>query len=155
MNRMAGLWRNARCRFGLVFIGMAAVVLASSAYNGDIKGTLPIMLIFFGIGAGIIVIEWLRLRKARRLKENGRAVWGKVVSVETDASLRINGRHPKYLVVACTQGDGTVSTYNSQRMFLSAAECYVGAQVRVYLSLENRKDFYVDTDSLFESAERF
>ena len=155
MNRISGFLRNARCRFGLVMVGMAAVILASSAYNGDITGTLPIMLIFLCIGAGIIVAEWLRLRKARRLMENGRAVWGKVVSVETDASLRINGRHPKYLVVACPQADGTVSTYNSQRMFLATAECYVGAQVRVYFSLENRKDFYVDTDSLFESAERF
>ena len=154
MNRMAGLWRNARCRFGLVFIGMAAVVLVSSKVKGEV-GTFPIILIFLGVGVAIIAAEWLRLRKARRLKENGRALWGKVVSVETDASLKINGRHPKYLVVACTQGDGTVSTYNSQRMFLSATECYVGAQVRVYLSLENRRDFYVDTDSLFESAERF
>ncbi len=155
MGRTAVFLRNARCRFGLVLIGMAAVISASSAFNGDIMGTIPVIVIVLAVGVGLIAAEWLRLRKARRLMESGRAVWGKVVSVETDTSLNINGRHPKYLVVAYTRGDGTVSTYNSQRIFLPDAAGYMGARVRVYLSRDNDRSSYVETDSLLVGMERF
>ena len=155
MKRISVFWRNARCRLGLAVVGMAAVIFGSSALNGDILGTLPHTLIVLAIGVGLIAAESLRLRKARLLMESGRGVWGKVVAVETDASLKINGRHPQYLVVACTLSDGTVSTYNSQRMFLPGGVSYVGAQVRVYLSRDNDRKFYVDTDSLFEQSENF
>ena len=156
MKQISVFWRNAWFRFGLTLMGVGGLAGVSVLKNDDD----PVVAVFLGVlffasGAFLAGRQWFRYRKAKLLMETGRCAWGKVVRVEVDTLLRFNSRYPRRLIVEYISHDGKIHTAQSASLFLSGAENYVGAQVRVYFGLENRKDFYVDTDSLFESAERF
>jgi hypothetical protein len=75
---------------GLLFIilGVATLVLPMAGAG------LLVFLIFGGIGGGCFGWGFYRARSTHQLWVNGVAVEGRVLSVEENHSVRINGRHP-------------------------------------------------------------
>ena len=155
---MSGKFRflsNPRLSFCLTFLLVAAVLVANAVSKGNLDIGIIVAVVCAVVGIVIGAREWLAAKKARELMESGKYVWGKVVGVETDTAIRVNGRYPSILVVEHTRPDGTKRLYKSRSLFLPRDMYFTGSQVRVYISRENDMIYHVDTDSLLGESASF
>lgn len=125
-----------------------------------LKGTDVIMigLIFGGIGSiflilGIVFLCIIAAKRAtrRRLLEQGRYIWGEVIACEMNVNVTINGTHPYYLVVRCRDPYGSLHTFRSESLRFYPEPALIGRQVKVYVSDDSFRHYYVDTEGIFPS----
>ena len=147
--------RNPRLSFCLTFLLVAAVIMVNAVSEGNMDIGIIVAVVFAVVGIVIGAREWLAVQKARELVESGKYVWGKVVDVEMDTAIRVNGRYPSVLVVEHTRPDGTKCLYKSRSLFLPRDMYFPGSQVRVYISRVNEAVYHVDTDSLLRESASF
>ena len=142
---------------GMIFAGLGVVFLISGTVcllnpgdpDAGVVGLVHTLLgaVFFVLGAVFAILEAGRRRKARILMESGYGFWSRIVRLEPNPLIRINGRHPFYAVVSRE----TSETYRSDSfMSLRGREDLIGRNVRVYLGEKPGKDYYVDIASVLE-----
>ena len=138
---------------GLIFLGIT-IPMSVAVY-----GAVDFHFFVFYLAGGIMLILGLiflviPLRKRRRLQamvNEGRYFWAEVVSVEKDFSVNVNGRHPIYLRVKTTDPQGLEHLFKSRNIMPPYVPDLIGKQVKVYAEQGNLKNYYVDSDPLFEN----
>lgn len=116
--------------------------------TGDAWLMAPVFL-FCGIlslGLGILLVcLWIRkLRRRNRALEKGTYVWGKVESIQSDWTQRINGWPTMFLVAGAEYGDRHMQ-FEGPRKHCRAVFPEIGSSVRVYIDADT--DAYAVTDS--------
>lgn len=109
-------------------------------------------LIFAGTGfvmfcIGIVVLISCGKRKKRQkyLRETGKRIYAKVVSIEMDYQISNNYRHPYVLNCEYSEGNGMVYRYRSGPVWDDRIdERVIGMEVPVYVDRKNPDNYYVD-----------
>lgn len=108
-------------------------------------------MIFTTIGAfflilGLIFLGIIAARRAnqRRLVEQGRYIWGEVTDCSVNYNVRINHAHPYYLTVRCRDTAGRTHIFRSDSLRLYPDPSLIGKQVKVYISDDSFRKYYVD-----------
>ena len=110
---------------------------------------LLIGCVFLIIGMSFCIAVGIRRRKAKRLVDNGRYIWGEIVGVEPNTMIRINNRYPYYALVRFTNPYGKVITFRStSSMALRNRDDIAGRHVKVYIADETYKEYHVDIEPL-------
>lgn len=105
--------------------------------------------VFSGIGIGFLAVLARRRRRAKKLLEGGRYLWGEITALEPDIRIRINNRHPYRVLVRSTDASGrTANRFSASTMALRGREDLVGRYVKVYIGENPDKDYHVDIGSL-------
>ena len=137
---------------GTVFmISGTAVWSLSSDQDAKIVGPVHLLLggVFLLLGVIFLMIVGFRRRKAKKLMESGRYIWGEIVAVEADTKIRINHRHPYYVLVRCVSTYGNRSSFHSySAMALRGREDLISRKVKVYVQDDTYRIYYVDIHSL-------
>jgi len=108
--------------------------------------------VLFGLIGGIpIAIIMKKQNHNKKLKENGRAIWGVVEEVCINRNVTVNGTHPKYFVVKY-EDDGIVtatSHFKSGSFVLPGdGNEMVGKNIKIFVNPQNNADYVVDLDSI-------
>lgn len=108
-------------------------------------------IIFSGIGAvflilGLVFLGIIAARRAnqRRLVEQGRFIWGEVIECSLNYNVRIRRGHPYYLTVRCRDAAGRTHIFHSDSLRLYPDPSLIGKQVKVYISDDSFRHYYVD-----------
>lgn len=112
-------------------------------------------MIFTGIGGlflllGVIFlsVELSRLRRNNRLLSAGRYVWGQIVQVVPNYNVRIRGRHPQIAMVRYRDSRGVDHIFKSESLKIYPDPAIVGKQVKVFISDDTCRRYYVDMDGV-------
>lgn len=142
---------------GIVFaaIALAEIVAALLIHlfgSADSASKFTLVTLFAGQavifgGLGICFLLWVRRREQRRerLMAAGYFEMATVVDLERSYAVRINSRHPWY-VICRIERNGVLHEYRSD-MLLCRPDVQTGDQVRVYLDRQNDNVYYVDVES--------
>lgn len=105
-------------------------------------------LIFVALGIIFLVISIRRIKTIERLKNDGVYVNARISAVERNLSVKINNRHPYY--VLCEYEDiysGSIHEFRSDNILNNPGDV-VGTNITVYVDNNNWDLYYVDTESL-------
>lgn len=116
--------------------------------EGDV-GLMWVIFLFMGllllaVGLSLILIWLRRIRRRNRALEKGTYVWGKVESIQSDWTQRING-WPTMFLVAVAEYDGRHMRFEGPRKHCRTVFPEIGSSVRVYIDPDT--DAYAVTDS--------
>lgn len=103
-------------------------------------------VLFLVLGIVFLILELRKKRRAEKLLEAGRYVWGEVVDCVPNFSVRINGRHPYMVMVQYVDAGGTRHLFrsNSSMKYRNAALC--GRKVKVYVEDDSFHHYYIDLE---------
>lgn len=108
---------------------------------------------FFGIGAlflilGIIFLCVIRhqKRRAERLIQGGRYIWGEVVDTQIVFSERVGHTHPVRLVAKYVDPYGTTHMFTSKNLYRLTCQHMIGQKVKIYIEGNNFDRYYVAID---------
>ena len=102
--------------------------------------------VFLVLGAVMLVTDAKKKRTARALMENGRYVWGEIISVERNTWIRVNGNYPWYAKVRYADPAGKVHTTRSREYTARKIPDLAGRRVKVYVDGDQRN--HVDMESI-------
>ncbi len=109
--------------------------------------------IFGGIGGGMLLGSIRRARLTAELRASGNRIQGKLVAVEYDTSLTVNGRSPWVLAVQwLNPATGEVYVFHSDRMWFDPSPYLNGEVVDVLIDPSNPRRHWVDTAFLPKQA---
>ena len=134
-------------------------------YNKDnpsqigMKSLDMILWIFPGIGlilliiGGTAVISKNNKRKLKKeLKENGKLIYANYVDTILDTSYTVNGRSPYKIICEWTDStDNEKYTFKSLNLWNNPESIIEEKNIKalpVYINMNNKKQYYVDVDSL-------
>lgn len=103
--------------------------------------------VFLTLGAAMLLTDAKKNRIARELMDNGRYVWGEIVSIERNALLRVNGSYPWFVRVRWFDGSGNVYMFESRGHTARKLPNLVGRRVKVYVDGDYRRS-HVDLESI-------
>lgn len=106
--------------------------------------SIPFLLISIGILIGLLV----RRKKLRAIVANGKYVWGEVVQVLPNYSVRINGRCLYDIQLRYAAPDGTIHIFRSRGHRVYPDPSIIGKQVKIYYADPSFRLYYADTGSL-------
>ena len=102
-------------------------------------------LVMFSIGVGVLIFCRRKKKKQKFLRENGRKIYARVVSMEMDYQISSNYQHPYVLNCEYEDGDGISHRYRSGPVWNDRIdERVIGMEVPVYVDRENPDNYYVD-----------
>ena len=135
---------------GVIFLGVAAV--SWFAVPEDRETAMVLTMVFGFIGTiftflGVVLLVTMRNpeKKRRRLMETGERVMARVVDIEKNRSLQVNGRYPWRLI--CQYEEGGV-VYQCRSGNLWSYPNLTGEMVPVYRERGNYKNYYVDVEAV-------
>ena len=163
MERRPDMGWNALGIVGVVYAILGSVFLAVGAVFFFLRSTDPDLMLLGGIfvliggifallGGIFLAVELGKRKRAQRLIASGRYIWGQVVDCQLNYNLRINGRSPVIFVVKYVDGKGTVHIFRSNGMKTYRDPGYIGKQVKVYISDDSFRHYYVDAQSLLPNT---
>lgn len=158
MDRKAKLGFSALGVVCLVFGILGAIysvlgyVIHAYPQDGD---DFTVAIIFGCLGicflvAAIVMLAALLHRQAaaNRLLREGQYVWGEVVDVTANYSVRVNSRHPYVLLVRYQDAKGHIHIFRSANIYRYPDKSVLGQQVKVFHNGENFKCYYVDIEGV-------
>lgn len=109
--------------------------------------------VFGAGGAGMLAVPWYRRRRAKRLRAEGRRIEAAFHGVERNLSLRVNGRHP-FFVVGQWQDPSTADVYvfRSDNIWYDPTDFINSASVPVYIDPADPRTYFMDLSFLPRSA---
>ncbi|HSC80332.1 MAG TPA: DUF3592 domain-containing protein [Chitinolyticbacter sp.] len=105
--------------------------------------------VFFGVGAGIMLVQWLIGRKHADLQRNGRRIEATFQGVELNGGVEVNGRNP-FQIVAHWLNPGTreLHVFNSPNIWFDPSDYIDREQIAVWIDPNNPKRYLVDLSFL-------
>lgn len=137
------------------FLGVLFVVL-----GGVLAWKLPtdvkmVGYIFTMVGAPFLILGTVFLcvqsgkkRTAERLITSGRYVWGDIVGLSRNYSMRVNGRHPIFLSVQFQDAYGRIHMFKSWDLLLPPDKSWIGKKVKIYYESNDFQKYYVAAEDL-------
>lgn len=139
--------------FGAVGLVMAAGAVVFLSLGGRMWiGAVPFgvnAIVFLGIAAGFGISEGVKRRRREELISRGEAITAQVVSLEPNAAVSVNGRHPVRLVCKYVE-NGT--TYICRSEDISGMPELISDTVTVYRDPYDIKRYYVDAQSVLKAT---
>ena len=105
--------------------------------------------VFFLVGLGLLMADIRRRALLRRAYESGHYVMAKIVGVNEQRNVNMNGRNP--FVVEChytDPGTGVVHVYYSRYLFVNVDDLLLSGEVPVYFDRMNENVGFVDIDAV-------
>lgn len=155
MNRKASLDWNAGMIAGFVFLVIGTIYLvigiALCTQNPADPDATMVGKVFLPLGALLLVISGILLlwqckkhRKKNRLMEEGRYIWGQIVQLDVNRSVRVNRRHPTIAIVEYRDSSGVLHFFKSQNIYRYVDTSLIGKQVKVYTLAPKYSPYHVD-----------
>ena len=158
MERRTKMGWNTLWLLGIIYTALGAVflVLGGAFFFLGTDEELRLLGGIFSLIGGIfgllgVIFMWIELGKRKRydrLLASGKYIWGQVVDCQLNYNVRINGRSPVIFVVKYVDGKGTAHIFRSNGMKTYRDPGYIGKQVKVYVSDDSFRHYYVDAQSL-------
>lgn len=142
---------------GAVFTGLGSVYLI---LGGVLAWKLPenvkmVGYIFTTLGALFLLLGVIFLcvqsgkkRLVKRLVASGRFVWGDIVGLSVNHSVRVNGRYPIFLSVRFQDPYGGIHMFKSWDLLVPPDESWIGKKVKIYYAGDQFQKYYVATEDL-------
>ena len=156
--KKARLGLNPLFLIGVIYtiLGAGFVVLGGALWLGLKERDAALAgIIFVGIGSvflilGVIflLVELGKLRRANRLLASGRYIWGEIIDCVPNYNVRINGRNPYVALVRYRDGSGVAHIFKSGSRKLYPDPAILGRQVKVYVSDDRFRHYYVDLEGV-------
>lgn len=108
---------------------------------------------FFSIGALMFLVGILKRRKKAALMRNGSTICAQIKSVERNARLSVNGRHP-YVITCEWMNPETYSVhrFESENIWFDPTDYLTQGTINVFVKPGNLKVYYVDISFLPQMA---
>ena len=105
--------------------------------------------VFALIGAVLVLVPWLRARRAAQLRTSGRRIEAAFQGVEQNTSLKVNGRYP-FCVISQWQNPATsqVHVFRSDNLWFDPSEYITRTQIPVYIDPADPNRYHVDLSFL-------
>ena len=158
MEKKARIGRSALLIIGIIYAALGGTfvilgtALAALLESGD---GLMIGLIFGGIGGvflilGIVflIVEVCKKKRSDALLASGHYVLGEVVDIAANINVKINRRHPYYIIVQYIDLHGVRHIFKSPSLRIFRDPELLGKKVKVYVENDNFKYYYVDVDEI-------
>ena len=142
---------------GLIFSLMGSVfcsisIITIMALPADAKLIGYIFLLIGGLllllGIVFLAVVAAKRNRSQKLVEEGRFVWGTISDCVYDFNVNINGTHPYKAIVRYCDGRGMTHIFKSENINRYPDHSLIGKTVRVYVSSDNMKHYYVDMQSV-------
>jgi len=138
---------------GAIFLVIALLVGILGATLGENMFFFIVLLPFFIVGGVFFVIGQVflaRIRKKNRMRDElltmGHCVMAKVVGVEQNRTVSINGRHPYRVRCRYEAPDGTVHAFCSWDIKYDPTGLFLRDTVDVYVDRYDMDRYYVDLE---------
>ena len=137
--------------FGIIGIIYLIIGLCLCFYSADGEAATvglvftPLGATFAVAGIAVLCIAASKKRQADQLIADGRYVWGEIIEFTRNHSIRINNRNPYIAVVRYEDGSG-IHIFRSRNLYRYPDPSNIGRKVKVYISDEKMKPYYVDID---------
>lgn len=159
MEKRAKLGWNALRILGIVYVILGGVFLTigiGMLFLGtdelDLKivgGVFTLLGGIIGLLGGIfLAVEYGKQKQADRLIASGKYIWGQVVDCQMNYNVRVKGRSPVIFVVKYVDGRGVSHIFRSHGVNTYRDPDYIGKQVKVYVSDDSFRHYYVDVEEL-------
>lgn len=104
---------------------------------------------------GVIpIVNFIRVRaKKKKVRETGRTLYATVDEISCSRNYLVNGRHP-YVVICSYRDDYKDITYHFRSEYIwvnPEPAVTVGSTIKVYVDVNNYKNYYVDAESMIQS----
>ena len=109
---------------------------------------LRLLIFFLILGVVFLAILAAKRNRSQKLIDEGRFVWGSIADCVYDFNVNINGTHPYKAIVRYCDGRGMTHIFKSDNINRYPDHSLIGRTVRVYVSSENMKHYYVDMQSI-------
>ncbi len=162
MEKRAKMGWSALWILGIVYAILGAVFLAVGAslfllgIDSDTRLLGGIFVLIGGIfgllGGAFLAVEYGKRKRADRLIASGRYIWGQVVDCQINYNVRINGRSPVIFVVKYVDGRGISHVFRSHGVKTYRDLDYIGKNVKVYISDDSFRHYYVDAEALLPNT---
>ena len=122
------------------------------------KELIPLFIlgIVFSIIPTIILITQAKKQALERhLKNTGRKVRCKIISVDTDTSVRVNGKYVNSYLFCSPVDEQDGKTKYKSNSFVTPPKSIYNYFVDVYIDRDDKTKYYVDLSFLFESKEGY
>lgn len=136
---------------GIVYVGISIPMFVFDGFSS----VIAVPLIFTIVGAVFIIVagilafaEIKKRRQINRMLQENRYLWGEVVEIRQNMSVRINSRHPYVVTVRCQDRLGQIHTFRSRNILHYVDRAIMGKQAKVYYADDSFKVYYVDIDPL-------
>ena len=135
---------------GTIFCAIAIMTLVSLSGDVEIVGFIFLLIggIFLILGVVFLAILAAKRNRSQKLIDEGRFVWGTIADCVYDFNVNINGTHPYKAIVRYCDGRGMTHIFKSDNINRYPDHSLIGRTVRVYVSSENMKHYYVDMQSI-------
>ena len=104
--------------------------------------------LFLSLGILFLAIVVSKRNRSQKVIDNGHYVWGTIVDCVYNYNVNINGRHPYRAIVRYLDPMGITHIFKSIDINRFLDPSIIGRQVKVYVSNDNMKHYYVDIESL-------
>jgi predicted membrane chloride channel (bestrophin family) len=136
---------------GIVYLAISIPMLVADSFSSVfvipmIFGVLGFILL--AVAAVLCFFELRKRRQVERMFQENRYLWGEVVEIRQNLSIRINSRHPYVVTVRCQDRSGQLHTFRSRNILHYVDRAIMGKQVKVYYMDESYAVYYVDIDPL-------
>ena len=162
MERRTKMGWNALWLLGIIYTALGAVflVLGGAFFFLGTDEELRLLGGIFSLIGGIfgllgVIFMWIELGKRKRydrLLASGKYIWGQVVDCQLNYNVRINGRSPVIFVVKYVDGRGITHIFRSNSVKTYRDPALIGKQVKVYVSDDSFRHYYVDAQSLLPNT---
>ena len=134
---------------GTIFCSVAIMTIIGLPADTKIIGFIFLLIggIFLTLGIVFLTIIAAKRKRAQKLLDVGRFIWGTIADCVYDYSVTYNGVHPYKAIVRYCDGQG-VHVFKSNNINRYPDFSLVGKSVKVYISDDNMNDYYVDMDSI-------
>lgn len=138
-----------------IFFGIFIEELAASPNSQGNVYIIPwvfgcIGIVFLIVFATLLSVSAKRKNARKQLIENGRCINACVIDVRQDLFVRINNRHPYYVVCEA------VNPYTGETLFFKSTDItenpsyLLGRYLRVFLDYENPENYYVELSRSYD-----
>jgi len=136
---------------GSIFLvlGMALAFLGTYEQT-RITGSvfIPLGAVFFLLGVIFLAIEVRKKKRNDRLIENHRFLWGEVVDFVPNTNVRIGGRSPYIVIARYRDSNGRNHIFKSPSLPVYRDPDVIGKPVRIYVSDDSYRHYYVDVEEI-------
>lgn len=163
MERKVKMGTSARFLVGIVFTVVGCVFLILSialtgwAEEAEVvlvgKIYLPIGGVFFLLGVSFLLADWIKRRRAQKMLDEGCFLWARIIRIQPNWNVTINGRHPCMAVVSARDSRDVEHIFKSASyMKLREDMALIGCQIKVYYEDETYRCYYVDVQELMSNT---
>lgn len=135
---------------GALFLALGTVLACKLPEDVKIVGFIFTMVgaPFLILGVVFLCVQSGKKRTAKRLAASGRFVWGDIVGLSRNNSVRVNGRHPVILSVRFQDPYGRTHMFKSWDLMIPPDESWIGKKVKIYYAGDNFQKYYVAAEEL-------